>query len=210
MNIIKSANIIVIIAIGLSGCRPYHGAELPGPDYYYISEQMDVRQLGRVAFIELENQSRYPDASSDITQALYHELQKTQRFGVTLIPADDTDWKSLQLRPQPSYSLEQLSMIRRKMQTDAILLGTVTEYQPYPHLQIGIRLWLLDLNENQMLWAVENVWNTADKNTRNRIKRYYDEEIGHGYAPLREQMISVSPLKFFRFVANEIAGTLNR
>jgi hypothetical protein len=192
----------------LAGCSVY-SAPVPLADYYFLNPDKDLYTVGRVALIELNNNSSYLQISVDVSEALFQSLQKKQVFGLTLIRQNDPAWRSLQLDIDSAYTLEQLSAIRRTLDCDALLIGTVTEYRPYPHLTIGLRLRLLDLNDGMLLWALEQIWDSADKTTEYRIKDYFLFQVRSGYEPLREQLVAVSSLKFVKFVAYEVAETIN-
>ena len=98
--------------------------------------------------------------------------------------------------------------MRDGLNCNALLAGTVTSYQPYPHLSIGLRLKLIDLADGQLLWAFEQIWDTTDKTTEKRIKEYFQTQIISGITPLHEQLVVVSSLKFVKFVAYEVAKTM--
>ncbi len=199
---------LLLPAFLLAGCSVY-SAPVPLADYYFLNPDKNLYTVGRVALVELNNNSSYPQISIDVTEALFQSLQKKQVFGLTLIRQSDPAWRSLQLDIDSAYTLEQLSAIRRTLNCDALLIGTVTEYRPYPHLTIGLRLRLLDLNDGMLLWALEQIWDSADKATEYRIKDYFLFQVRSGYEPLREQLVAVSSLKFVKFVAYEVAETIN-
>lgn len=207
MNSLKRVSFIIVTLLS-AGCR-FYSAPVPLADHYFLNPDKNLYAVGRVALIQLNNDSSYPQISGDTTEALYQALQKKQVFGVTLVKQDDPAWRSLQLDLDSNYTLEQLAAIRRTLNCDAILTGTVTEYQPYPHLTIGLRLKLLDLKDGMLLWALEQIWDSADKATEYRIKDYFMFQVRSGYEPLREQLVAVSSLKFVKFVAYEVAETLN-
>ena len=73
---------------------------------------------------------------------------------------------------------------------------------------IGLRLRMLDLRDGQLLWALEQVWDSADKTTEYRIKDYFRSQKSSGYAPLQERLASVSSLEFIKFISYEVAETL--
>jgi hypothetical protein len=164
--------------------------------------------IGRVALVELYNDSSYPQISADITEALYQALQKRQIFGLSVVRQTDPVWRSLQLNLNSTYTPDKLSAIHKKLKCNAVLTGTITEYRPYPHMTIGLRLKLIDLRDGQLIWAVEQIWDTADKTTETRIKKYFEAQIRAGYAPLREQLLTISPLNFIKFVTYEVAATI--
>ncbi len=98
--------------------------------------------------------------------ALYQAMQKKQLFGITVFKQSDPAWQSLKLdikssytvdngvlKNLPAYSLEQLSAIHKTLQHDAILIGTITNFEYFPHMSIGLRLKLIDLSNSDLLWA---------------------------------------------------------
>jgi len=161
--------ILLLLAVLLSGCST-HSASAPLSDYFYLNPNRKLTDIGRVAIIELGNDSSYPQIST--------------------------------------FTLEQILAIREALKCDGILLGTVTEFRPYPHMAVGLRLKLLDLRDGQLLWALEQIWDSADKTTEKRIKSYFKSEKRTGFAPLHEELVAVSPLEFIKFVSYEMAGTL--
>jgi hypothetical protein len=199
--------ILLLLTALLSGCHT-HSASIPVLDYYYLNPNKKLTDVGRVAIIELDNDSSYPQISTDITGSLYQALQKRQVFGLTVVHQNDPSWRSLQLERDSTYTLEQIMAIREALKCDGILLGTVTEFRPYPHMEVGLRLKLLDLRDGQLLWALEQIWDSADKTTEKRIKNYFKSEKRTGFAPLHEELAAVSPLEFIKFVNYEVAGTL--
>ena len=199
--------ILLLLAVLLSGCRT-HSASAPAANHYYRNPNKKLTTIGRVAIVELDNDSSYPQISNDITGSLFQALQKKQVFGLTLVRQNDPSWRSLQLQRDSTYTLEQLLAIRETLKCDGVLLGTVTEYRPYPHMSVGLRLKLLDLRDGQLVWALEQIWDSADKTTEKRIKSYFKSEKRSGFAPLHEKLAAVSPLEFIKFISYEVAGTL--
>jgi len=200
--------ILSLLAALLSGCITYYKASAPAADYYYLNPNKSLTTVGRVAIVELDNNSSYPKVSIDVTEKLYQALQKKQIFGLTVVRQNEPSWRSLQLDLGSKYTLDQLSAIYETLQCDAVLLGTITEFRPYPHMTIGLRLKLIDLRDGQLLWAIEQVWDCADKTTEYRIKDYFHSQKRSGYAPLHEQLAAVSPIEFIKFVSYEVAETL--
>ncbi len=191
----------------LSGCILNQSSQ-QAADYYYLNPTKDLSTAGRVVVVELDNDSTYPQISSEMTEALFQSIQKKQLFGITIIRQNDTIYRSLQLDSGPPYNLDQLVNMRRQLNCNAILIGTVNTYQPFPHTSIGLELRLIDLADGQLLWALEQIWDATDKTTEQRIAAYYKAEMRSGLAELQEQLVMVSPLKFVKFVAYEIAETL--
>jgi hypothetical protein len=206
MNSVKIFYLLLLI-IPFCGCRA--SAPPPPPaEFYYLNSQTPLSSVGRVALVELLNDSAFPKISPDVTDALFQALQKKQVFGLSVISAAHPDWHSLNQKLHSEYTTAQLAEVRAALKSDAVLFGAVTGYQPYPHLSIGLRLKLIDLQDGRLLWALEQVWDSADKTTEYRIEKYFKQQMRSGFAPLKEELVAVSPIEFNRFVAYEVAETL--
>ena len=199
--------LLFLTAIGLSGCR-FYGNTTPAGKYYYLNPNKNLSAVGKVALVELSNNSSYPQVSTDVTKVLFQSLQKKQVFSLDVVLQKAPSWKSLQMDLDSAYTLEQLAAIRQTLKCDAILTGSITGYRPYPHMSIGLRLKLTDLDDGQLLWAVEQVWDSTDKSTENRIKTYYKTHILPGSGSLAEQLGTVSSIKFIKFVVYEVAEAI--
>jgi hypothetical protein len=174
----------------------------------YRNPRKDPAHLGRVALVECDNRSSFATVSKDVSDALYVALQKKQQFGLTTVAQTDPAWRSLQVESEAIRSPEQCMKIRQALGCDALLTGVVTEYQPYPHLMIGLRLRLTDLTDGQLVWAVEQVWDSTDRATEARIKKYLKVEMRSSRNTMSDPLMVVSSLNFLRFVAYEVALTL--
>lgn len=209
LDFILKVTVLFYSVVLFSGCVTYYNDSFAAADYYYLNPDRSLATIGRVAVIELNNNSSYPKISNDITEKLYQALQKKQVFGLTVIRQSDPVWKSLQLDLESKYTLDEIITIREALKCDALLLGTITEFRPYPHMIIGLRIKLLDMRDGQLLWGLEQVWDSADKATEYRMKDYFRAHKRSGYGPLKEQLASVSPLEFIKYVCFEIAETLS-
>jgi hypothetical protein len=176
---------------------------------YYLSPRKDLRDLGRVALVEVGNLSDHPGISRDATKALFLELQKKHLFGLVCIGQDDPAWQMLQANPDPGKMMQAMLAIREGRKCDGLLIGTVTEYQPYPRLVIGLHLKLLDLTDGHVLWGVEQIWDSMDKGVRKRVHAYSQSELRSGSAAVPEELVPVSSLEFMKFAACEVAQTLD-
>ena len=204
MNKLKT--LFLLLPVCLFGCM-INMTDKTVPNYYYLNPYKNLDTIGRTVLVELANDSDFPHISADVTKALFHELQKKQIFGLTVVRQNAPEWQSLRL-DMNKYTLEQLSAIRKTLKCDAVLKGTVTGFKPFPHMAIGIRIELRDLTDGQLLWALEQIWDTTDKTTKQRLEKYYKHHLLPGSAVLEEKLGTVSSLKFIKFVAYETSETL--
>ncbi len=205
MNNKKGA--IIIISALLTGCT-YYPATHSQTDHYYINPQKDLFSVGKVAIVELENNSSSPQIAQETTEAIFQAMQKKQIFSINIVRQNDPAWKNLNMDINSKYDIRKLSDVQDALQCNAALLGTITHYQPFPHMAIGLRLKLVDLEDGKLLWALEQIWDTADKSTEKCIKNYFKHQVRSGYAPLRAQVVTISTAKFVKFVAYEVSETM--
>ena len=135
---------LLLLMLLLSGCGVYT-PPVHTTINYYLNPEKELSLVGRVAIIELNNNSNYPQITTDVTDSLFQAMQKKQLFGISIIRQTDPDWRSLQLETGATYTTEQLLAIRKTLKCDAALLGDITGYQPFPHMTIALRLKLIDL-----------------------------------------------------------------
>ncbi len=197
---------VFLSAIGLCGCTVVNPV-VPETGQYYINPDADFSRIGRVVVFEFENQTEYPAGSVDLTQAVTEGLQRKNLFNLRIIPRQSEVWQDMRL-DKPAFSNQELLDIRKRLSADAILLGRVKGYQPYPHLMSSLNLKLIDLNTGGILWGLEQIWDSTDQSVQRRMKMYYRDKMGSEYEPLNWKVLITSPREFHKFVADEVAQTL--
>lgn len=200
---------ILSLLVASAGCSRSRLSTLPGQNYCPKSTSKSLSTHGTVCLVSLHNNTAYPQISGDVTETLYQTLQKKNLSGLSLLRQGEDAWKNLQIRPDSPYTLEQLLATRKMLVADAVLIGTVTSFTPYPHMAMGLHLKLIDLRDGQVVWAVEQVWDTADKTTEQRIKKYFDRQIRSDFTPLDEKLAIFSSINFVRFVTYDATETLS-
>lgn len=200
---------LLAMTIFLPGCKILIPFEPPeAAIHYYRNPNANFDMVGRVVILEPENLSTNPKISEEMTAQFSEALQKRQIFGVDLLYRSDPAWQDVVLSSNSAYTKEQLTTIRDGLKTDAIIYGEILHYYPYPRMSVGIRLKLVDCRTGQLLWAIEQVWDSTDKTIEDRIDRFFKTEMRTGYDPMQSHLTMLSPRIFNKFVAHEIAQTL--
>lgn len=200
-------SLLLILAAGLSGCTIIQPVEMQS-GHYYLNPEVDFSAIGKVAVLELENLSTRPEQTELMTQNLADSLGKKHLFSVRCVYRLDSDWQSLELDSISGYTFEQLSLIREQLHVDAIVFGTICRYSPYPHFLTHLRLKMISLQDGKLIWAMEEVWDSTDKKTAQRMRQFFNEQMRDGYDPMNWQILVTSPKAFSRFVTYEAAQTL--
>ena len=164
--------------------------------------------VNRVAFIELAERNSHPGVGGDMTTALSHALKGRGLFGVDVIDRQDPICHDLPSLGRGGLTPSQVSGMHKTFQCDGILLGVVHDFRPHPRMQLGLSLRLLDLKRGRIVWAVDHVWDTADKAVEKRVQEFFSDEIRSGFGPTDWRIAMISPKVFEKFIAHELAETL--
>jgi len=198
----------VLMLLALSGCTLMRGPQAQETGHFYLNPYADISGVGKVVVFELDNRTNYPLLSKTITDELSQALQKKHIFTLSTLHHTDPKWRNLDLDVSNSYSLAELASIRQQLKADAVLFGSLTSYEPFPHMLMSLHLKLVDLRSGKLLWAMEQVWDTSDKRLELRMKRYYKDQVRSGYEPIDWELLITSPRNFNRFVVYEVSATL--
>lgn len=201
--------LIGLLAVFTSGCQKILRAPIQEPrGHYYLDPQTQFSKIGKVALLEPDNRSAHLDLSDFLSQSLATELGKKHLFNVRCIDRTDPVWETLNLERIAANSYEELVSIQEQLNVDAIIVGTIKRYEPFPRMMVGLNLKMIDIRQSRLIWAIEQVWDSTDKQVELRMKRFYNDELRKGYEPLNWQVLNTSPRAFNKFVAYEVAQTL--
>jgi hypothetical protein len=198
---------VVYLSLASVGCYRHPTTGSPALALIPI-KSTNLQTIRTLCLVELHNNTAYPQISAEVTESLYQALQKKQISGMSMLRQNDVTWRNLQIRTDTVFTLEQLLETRKMLVVDAAIIGTITSFSPYPHMSMGIQLKLIDLRDGRVICAIEQIWDTADKATEKRIKKYFEQELRQGFAPLNEQLAALSTINFVRFVTYDVAETL--
>ena len=175
----------------------------------FVDSQGILSRVHSVAFMPLRNETNYLAVVDAATASVFQAVQARQLFHIEVVPAADPAAAD----PTPAggrrvFTLKELARLRQAFGCDAILVGAVNQFHPYPQMRMGIYLRLIDLRDGSVLWAVDHIWDATDQETQERMECYFSKERGEGYDPLQWRVTTVSPAAFRQFVAYEVADTL--
>jgi len=201
----NNANIALAVSVvcaSLGGC-----AAEPYKLRHYLSSQREVLGVTRVVFIEFSQGTGYPSETRAMTEAVFRALQHKD-FHLDVIRPTDPACRDLNMDQLEAFSIAQLDEIRRALKCDAVLFGRMTDFKPYPKLQVGLFMKLMNLRSGELVWAIEHIWDSTDKVVEQRVNYFFDKEMRSGYGPHKGRLALISPRMFQKFVAWEVAKTI--
>ena len=208
--LIKTSRILVFLAAAaVLGCGQRDPA---GPPPKTINYELHLPEalshLTRVAMVELSSAYDDQQTASDTTEALAEAIASRNLFEVKVIHKDDPVWERIPRPGENKPSLADLRDMRQAFRCDAIVIGSIRNFQPPPRMQMRVRLRMLDLRDANMIWSVDQLWDSTDEPTARRMEEYFEDQQREGMEPLEWRLALISPLTFEKFVAHEVARTL--
>ncbi|MCE5186612.1 MAG: hypothetical protein LLF76_10855 [Planctomycetaceae bacterium] len=197
----------IIAAAMTAGCHIIEPVE-PPQGHFYLNTYAEVASVSRVVLLELANQSTQPELGDMLTRTLADGLGKKHLFTIRTIYHTDQLWTTLNLDNITSYSYEDLASLQENLPADAVVFGTIKRYTTYPHLLMAVHLKMINLRTGELVWAIEEVWDSTDRDVELRMKRYFATEMRRGYEPLDWELLVTSPRAFNKFVVYEVVSTL--
>ncbi len=194
---------VVAVLAGCGGQKPPVIETVPA----YMPSAEALWRLKRVVLVELDRRDASPQVARELSESVFLAVQDRRVFPVELVASSSMVDVSMPVGHGPRFTLEQLSDMRSTLQCDAVMVGAVSGFGPYPGAWMAVQLWLVDLRTGRVLWGVDHAWRTTDEATSQRMQRYFAPSgVQDGADPLR--LAEMSPRMFSSFVAWELARAL--
>lgn len=195
----KTPTLLGLVAAALcAGC----GAA-QGPPITHFIKPFD---FNHVVLVDLVAEEGSEEHARDMTRALAKALRGRRLFRVEAMERTNPALRDLALDKRTMLTLDEVRAMREQLQTDAILFGAVTQCNVHPRMEVGLYLRLLDLQNGEVVWAVDHTWDTTDKLTEERMKTFFEDQMRADYSPADWRLVRMSPLTFQKFIAYEIVS----
>ncbi len=208
---------IVLIALVCvqTGCVDRHRKRAAlhfSPQHAIANWSRDARfeQLGirRVAVMPFVNRSRYAEASKRLTEAFTLELRKTREFDLLSVRCDEPLARFATSRSR--FDAVEARMLGETLNVDAILLGEISEYEPYRPIAIGLRVVMIDARSGRVVWSIDELLDTNELAVANLARAYYYDVVDPAASPFLDERVLLSMRTFARCVCYHFVRTLDR
>ena len=98
--------------------------------------------------------------------------------------------------------------IRRGTACEAILFTELTTYRAYPPVAVGWKLHLFNLESEQLIWAVDEVFDTGQAPVANALRRHMRENLSPNNVAPTEIIVLDSPRELARFSLGALISTI--
>ena len=202
--------LLALSALATSGCRA--APPDPGPlATSAIASDFATYRIARVGLLPFSGRDVDADGALDLQRAFQLELARVMPY--ELVPLSTADLDEVRAsepyrkgRHDPKAILE----LARRYRLDALLMGTVTQLDPSPPQKMGLELELVATETGQSLWTSELQLDAGDARVRQRLELWQASQKADGGGRESVQLTLVSPERFARFAAWEVATSTLR
>jgi hypothetical protein len=151
------------------------------------------------------------EAATEVQAGLVAELRQDGPFEAVFYTPPKGRWLqgTLELRTTEALPSQLLQDVQRQTSADAILFSSLSTYQPYPPLRIGIKLTLVRVHDGVVLWQFDDGFNAGEATTLNDARKYLRESMGIETDPPPALSVD-SPQRFIRYGVSRAVRLLKR
>lgn len=212
------AAVILIIGVFASGCSSLQNASNREFNTTFgkkhattnVYRQEVPEHLRRIAVLPFHKGNFKHVDFGEIERNFALELSKTNRFEMIPISVDSM----MELFAQERYSsienlpTELLGKLHEAYAIDGVLLVDISYFRAYRPVGLGVRLKLLDGRTGEIVWAVDEVYDSSDHAVANAAKVFYKSESIVTYPMNAADLAINSPNRFSKYVANSVFSTI--
>ncbi len=217
-HILCVATAIVVLSISIGGCKTV--ADFNARHDTTIGKKRRVENvhqvaklpghLRRVAVLPI-HRGRYDHIEMKaIEENFRQEIIKRNLFEVVPVTAETME----EFFGSGSYSsiehlpTKLLSKLHTAYAIDGVMLIDISYYNAYQPVGLGVRVKLLDGHTGEIVWAVDELFDSASPTVSNAARKYYQTRSTNQYPLQGSQTMLSSPTRFSKYVAEAIFGEI--
>ena len=108
------------------------------------------------------------------------------------------------------YRPETILSLARRFKLDGMLVGTVTQLNPYPPQSLGLDIDLVSTETGLVIWHGSIHLDAADERVRDSLEDYFETKNAAVGSKESIGLTMISPRRFARFAAHQVAQLLLR
>lgn len=213
-----STPFISLVFLCLCACRTVQVKEvIVGPDFIpknffskYPELPSDIRKVAILPITANEQNSFSIHGRVVLEPALVTELGKAGRFETTVVTRDQLrQWTGKEhWRAQDELPASFLSTVKEHTASDAVLFVHLVQYSPYPPLTIGWQMKLVSIKNTEILWALDEVFDSSEQTVSNSARRYAKNHLKSNPVLEDTQSILIQPTRFGQYTVHVAFNTL--
>ena len=176
---------------------------------YHKSEEYENTSVQRVLLLPFTIETNRDKVVDEVTEAFFIELQKSARFDI-IIPHEFQDILSQQkdIWTRGLIRAETVVEAKKRYKVDAIIFGTITQYQPYEPPVLGIKIGMFSAKSGNIMWNADAIFDSSQASVIKLLKAYHKEKYQRKQSLYDWNLILLSMKRYAQFVAYHMVATL--
>ncbi len=206
MNSARLAPILLVCALA-GGCRstPEPVANLAHARHVEDFQTYRIQRVGLLPFRGAALEANYAEV---LQQAFHAELVNATPYElVRLLPGDLEEVPGADPHRRGGYDPRTILDVSRRFRLDGVLVPTVTDFQYFPPLRLGVQLELVSSETGALLWTAGVHLDTSDAAVRRGLEAFHRRRTD-SLGDERWQLTLLAPRRLSRFAAWQVAGVL--
>lgn len=147
--------------------------------------------------------------SRAVRDAFAIELAKSHRFEVLPLSGPEAELvERLPVWDGGSLDVHSLSVLRRRLNVDAIVVGKILSHRPYSPPVLGLRAQIVSTRTGAVLWGAEATFDGADAGTQYLMEQFHGFWLDDSPRRMGWKVLLNSPRQFNQFVAHQLIATI--
>ena len=198
---------VLLAGLALASCASVEVAERDFASASVASD-FDSYRLRRVGLVPFRGESISLEDAQELRSALFAEIESTSPFEVVPLEGDDlAEIPNSDPYRRGAYKPRTIIEIARRYRLDAILVGTVTDRQPFAPQRIGLQLDMVAAETGMVIWDASVHLDAGREDVREQLRLW--SELSQGELSSDEwKLILISPRRFARFASYQLGKAL--
>lgn len=211
---------MLISIVGLGGCTQITKRDDPtitGPFHsalnVYVAPGGLPANVRRVAVLPLIHGRGNRGAERGvplIRQVFTQELSRARLFEVVTVTPDELYTMSgvRAVYADQKLPVDLIDNLKESTGCQAVLFAELTTYRAYAPVAVGWKLHLFDLETEELLWAVDEVYDTGQAPVANALRRHMRDQLAPNLVAVPRSIVLDSPRDLSRFSLSNLFEVL--
>ncbi|MFQ5962998.1 MAG: hypothetical protein ACE5KZ_01775 [Candidatus Scalinduaceae bacterium] len=204
----KTIILIFFTAIVFEGCVSLSQKKFESISFYKSNEYNNTR-VQRVLLTPFTYETSREKVIKEVTEAFFVVLQKSVKFETVLPRAfRDITLQQNDLWDKGIVKAETIIEAKKIFKVDAIIFGTITQYNPYEPQVLGVKVSMFSTTSGRVIWSSDAIFDSSESSVVQLVKNYYKDNFQKKQSLFDWKMILLSTKRYAQFVAHNIIATL--
>lgn len=173
-----------------------------------LAADFETYRIRRVGLLPFQGETLEREYAEVVQRAFHAELARQTPYElVRLEPPDLEEVPTSQTHRRGGYDPRTILDVSRRYRLDGVLIGTVTDFQYFSPLRLGVLLELISSETGATLWTSTVHLDATDPRVRRGLESFHRDR-ADSLGAERWELTLLSPRLFARFAAWHVARRL--